>query len=316
MMDSISRRQALKRIYAAVVAAGAGTFISFGDLLAADAAGGDTKPDVIWLHGSSCSGCSVSFLNIEYVPVVDILTRFTNLVFHPDISLATGSQVTEIQERLLNSGRPYVFVLEGAIPVDMPHACLMGNRPIADWVQRLAARASVCIAAGTCAASGGVPKMKGTVTGNQTLREFLRLKGIDKPVVNLPSCPMKPEHFVYTVLHLAHKGALPELDGRGRPRRYFSHTVHERCIYYADFQENRFAEFIGDQGCLLKLGCQGPVTKNDCLILGHNGNTNSCIRAGHPCIGCASEHFPRQIMMHVYTDKRWIKGRLTDWPKG
>ena len=44
--------------------------------------------------GTSCSGCSTSFLNVEGVPLVDILTEYTNVIFHPDISLATGHQVT------------------------------------------------------------------------------------------------------------------------------------------------------------------------------------------------------------------------------
>ena len=43
------------------------------------------------------------------------------------------------------------------------------------------------------------------------------------------------------------------------------------------------------------------------MITGHNGNTNTCIRAGHPCIGCASEQFPRQIMLHTFDEKKVIK---------
>jgi len=30
-------------------------------------------------------------------------------------------------------------------------------------------------------------------------------------------------------------------------------------------------------------------------------------------VGCASEHFPRQIMMHSYGENRWIRGKLMDW---
>ena len=303
----ISRREALKKIYRAIVAAGAAGFVSYRDLLAAVSKTPDQRPTVVWLHGTSCTGCSCSFLDIDYVPVVDILTKFTNLAFHPDVSLATGSQVTEILNRLLATEQEYVFVLEGGIPVDMPHACVMGGRPMTEWVETLASHAGACIAAGTCAALGGIPKMHGTVTGSMTLDEFLVHKGIDKPLVNLPNCPMKPEHFVYTVLHLVQTGKLPDLDESKRPLRFFSFTNHDRCILYADFQEKRFATRIGEPGCLLKLGCQGPVTKNDCLLTGHNGNTNSCIRAGHPCIGCASEEFPRQIMLHAYDDKRAIK---------
>lgn len=303
----ISRREALRRIYRAILATGAASFLSYRDLLAAASQAPDQRPTLVWLHGSSCSGCSVSFLDIDYVPVPDILTRFINLAFHPDLSLATGHQVTEVLERLLKSGQPYLFVLEGAIPVELPHACLMGERPITEWVEALAGQAQACIAAGTCAALGGVPKMRGTLTGCLTLDEFLALKGLERPVVNLPNCPMKPEHLVYTLLHWVKLGRPPELDLQGRPLRFFAHTNHERCHLYADFQEKHFATRVGEPGCLLKLGCQGPVTRNDCLITGHNGNTNSCIRAGHPCVGCASEHFPRQILFHAFDDERVIK---------
>jgi hydrogenase small subunit len=303
----INRREALKQIYRAIVTAGAASFISYRDLLAAVSQTPDQRPTVVWLHGTSCTGCSCSFLDIDYVSVVDILTKFTNMAFHPDVSLATGSQVTDILERLLASDQGYIFVLEGGIPVGMPHACVMGGRPMTEWVEQLASGATACIAAGTCAALGGIPKMHGTITGSMTLDEFLVHKGIDKPIVSLPGCPMKPEHFVYTVLHYVQQGRLPELDESNRPLRFFSYTNHERCNLYADFQEKRFATRIGEPGCLLKLGCQGPVTKNDCLVTGHNSNTNNCIRAGHPCIGCASEQFPRQIMLHAFDDKRVIK---------
>jgi hydrogenase small subunit len=313
MSEALTRRQALKRIFKAIAATGASRFISFNDVLAAETTPDDDKVNVIWLHGASCSGCSISFLNIEYVRVIDILTKFTNLLFHPDISLASGAQVQHIHEQLPRSGRPYILIVEGGIPAGMPHACVMMDKPIGEWVAQLAARAAGCIAAGTCAALGGVPKMKGTLTGSQTLSEFLRSRHLATPVVNLPGCPMKPEHLVYTVLHYAKQATLPACDGSLRPVQFFAHTVHERCSYYADFQEKRFAEFIGDRGCLLKLGCQGPVTRNDCPSRGHNGNTNTCIRAGHPCIGCASEHFPRQIMLHRYNDDRPILGKHLKW---
>lgn len=308
-MDLLTRRQALKRIYAAIVAAGASSFVSFEDLLAADASTADQRLNVVWLHASSCSGCTCNFLNIEQVPVLDILTKFTNLVFNPDVSLATGHQVEALLRKVAVSGQPYVLIVEGSIPVGMPHACLLADEPIGEWVKRLAAPATACIAAGTCAVFGGVTTMRGMdAVGATTLDAFLAREGISKPVVSLPGCPMKPEHLVHTVLHYAMRGTFPPLDPEHRPMRFFGHTIHERCIYYADFQENHFARHIGDPGCLLKLGCQGVVTRNDCLINGHNNNTNSCIRAGHPCIGCASEHFPRQIMFHLHGDKRVPQG--------
>ena len=311
MFDTpMTRRQALRQIYRAIVATGAAQFLSFEQLLAADRSSESERLNLIWLHGTSCSGCSCAFLDVEDVPVLDILTKFTNVIFHPDLSAATGHQVPDLIERLAGSNERYVFAFEGGIPVAMPHACMVADKPITHWVEQLAANADACIAAGTCSAHGGVPAMQGTVTGSHTLKGFLDRQGIDKPVINLPNCPMKPEHFVYTALHYATTGTPPELDSAARPKKFFGNTLHERCVYYADFQEKRYARFIGDEGCLLKLGCQGPVTHSDCLEYGHNSNTNNCIRAGHPCIGCAGEHFPRQIMLHAYNDKRPIRRRF------
>jgi len=42
---------------------------------------------------------------------------------------------------------------------------------------------------------------------------------------------------------------------------------------------------------LFKLGCQGPLTHADCNLRLWNGGTNTCIRAGAPCVGCAAESF-------------------------
>lgn len=302
---NLSRREFLQRLWQVIVAAGAAQFFSFEELLAAPNAA--ARPKVLWLHGTSCSGCSTAFLDIEQVSVVEILTQLVDLQFHPDVSLATGEVAMRVLNQMADQEDGFIFVLEGGIPVGMPHACVMGERPMTEWVERLARRAGVLIAAGTCAALGGIPSMNGTVTGSMTLQQFLRHKGINKPLVALPNCPMKPEHFVYVLLHQLKLGKLPELDELARPNKFFSHTIHERCIYYADFQERRYAEHVGDDGCLLKLGCQGPVTRNDCMRFGHNNNTNTCIRAGHPCVGCAGERFPRQIMLHAYGDRRAIQ---------
>lgn len=307
MLMDITRREALKKLYKVVIAVGASSFFSFEDLMAYE--NNDMlKPNIIWLHGSSCSGCSTSFLNIESVSLTDILTKFTNIIYHPDISSATGHQVldilTKVTQKLNNN---YIFVLEGSIPIGLPHACMMGDKPMMEWVDMLARNATAVVGAGTCASFGGVTKMDSMMTGAVSIGEFIKKYNINKPLINLPNCPMKPEHLIYAVLYYAKLKTLPKLDNHNRPMEFYSKTIHERCILYADFQEKTYARFIGDRGCLFKLGCQGPVTKNDCIVNGHNNNTNVCIKAGHPCIGCASEHFPRQIMFHKYEDKRAIK---------
>jgi len=312
-MTNMSRRVFLKKIYHAMVVCGAAQFISFSELLKAADKKDDNKPYIIWLHGTSCSGCSTSFLDLEGIPVVDIITKFSRIMFHPDLSLATGNTVIEMMNHISASNIPYILVVEGGIPVELPHACLIGDKPFKYWVSKLASGASACVGAGTCATLGGIPAMHGTDTGSVTLQAYLESQQIKSPVINIPSCPMRPEHLAYTLLHIVYQGTPPKLDKKNRPIKFFGSTVHERCVYYADYQEDRFATRIGESGCLLKLGCQGPVTRNDCLINGHNGNTNTCIRAGHPCIGCASEHFPRRIMLHSYNDKRAMTNKKYQW---
>ena len=316
MTITLDRRKFLQRIYQVVIAAGAAPLISFDELLAAEAnpaAAGWSRPNLVWLQGASCSGCSTSLLNVEQITILDFLTYFTRLVYHPDLSSASGDQVPQILNKLAASGKPYILVMEGAIPVGMPHACMLAHKPISEWAALLAAKASLCIAAGTCAVSGGVATMAGTLTGAKSLDDFLKQRAIKTPSVNLPSCPMHPDHLVYTLLYFIKTKRLPELDDARRPRRFFSHSVHERCPRYAAFQARDFAQRIGEEGCLMELGCQGPVTYNDCIALGYNGNTNNCIRAGHPCIGCASELFPRPLLYHTHAEAKAMAGVM---PKG
>lgn len=291
-----------------VVAAGAAPLLSFEELLAAEGGGlektGWSRPNLVWLQGASCSGCTLSFLNIEQITILDFLTYFTRVLLQPNLSLASGEQVPEILRTAAASDEPYIFVMEGAIPVALPHACMLADRPLIEWVGELAENAAVTIAAGTCAASGGVPQMEGTLTGAESLGDFLKGKNIKTPLINLPACPLHPEHLVYTLLYYGRHGRLPELDGARRPQRFFSHLVHEGCPRYAAFQALDFARHLGEDGCLLELGCQGPVTYNACHTTGYNGNTNNCIRAGYPCIGCAGELFPRPVLYHSHNDPR------------
>lgn len=295
----ISRREALKKIYSVVVAVGASSFLSFDDLLAMEK-GDFKKPNLVWLHASACSGCSTSFLNVEDVPVLDIITKYTNLVFHPDISSATGHTVDSVLEDVEKLKDPVILIMEGSIPTDMPHACMMCEKPMTYWAEKLGKKATAAVSVGTCASFGGITAMKGMVTGSKPLGKFFTSNGIKTPVINIPGCPVKPEHLLYCLFYYLKQGALPELDSKSRPTKFFGQTIHERCIYHDAFMKKKFAKKIGDEGCLFKIGCQGVVTKNDCLITGYNDNENVCIRAGHPCIGCASEKFPKKTMLKPY----------------
>lgn len=304
----MNRREALQKIYKVIVAVGASSFFTFDDLLAIDKKNSQfDKPNIIWLQGASCSGCTLSMTNIEDISFVDFILKFVNIIYHPNISLINDAEIPSLlksaQKKLDNN---YLLVVEGSIPTQLPHACLLADTPFVEWITQMSKHSRACISVGTCASFGGITNMKGTFTGATPLRNVLKAQNINKPVINLPNCPIKPEHFIYTILFYIKFKKFPPLDSQARPKMFFSKTVHESCTHYYEFKEEIFATKIGEKGCLLELGCQGPVTKSDCMVTGHNGNTNNCIKAGHPCIGCASEHFPRQIMFRSYHDERII----------
>jgi hydrogenase small subunit len=55
-MAILTRRDALKQMLKVIAAVGAANFFTLEDLMAIEK-GKMIKPNIIWLHGSSCSGC-------------------------------------------------------------------------------------------------------------------------------------------------------------------------------------------------------------------------------------------------------------------
>ena len=134
------------------------------------------------------------------------------------------------------------------------------------WIDRLAPRAAVVMALGTCAAYGGVPAMRNNPTGAMGLRDhlghgFVSRRG--RPLINLPGCPVQPDAITETLQRIALEiaGVSPptELDDQGRPLWLFEQTAHETCDRAGLAEHGRFAETLADHGtCLAKVGCAGP----------------------------------------------------------
>ena len=271
---------------AAALGLTAGAIPAFAEGLQKIASG---RAPVLWLQGQSCSGCSVSLLDSQPVGVDELITRYISLGFHQTLSAATGSQAVEVVDSMIKAGG-YVLVVEGAVPAGMPKACNFGEELFESQLLRAARQAKAVIALGSCAVSGGVPGAENNPTGAISVVEFLKSRGLTVPVISIPGCPAHPDWFVGTVVHILQFG-IPPLDTRGRPLAYFSKLIHDECPRFSDYERERFAKAFGEPGCLFKLGCQGPITKADCNERLWNGGTNSCIKAGAPCIGCASEGF-------------------------
>ncbi len=257
---------------------------------------------VLWLQGQSCSGCSVSTLNAESLSPVALLTQYICLQFHQTLSSATGQMALDTVNKAIDQ-KGYLLVVEGAVPAKMPRACTIGDEPFAEQLTRAARNAKAIVAVGTCASFGGIPAAENNPTGAVSVPAFLTSKGVNVPTIRIPGCPLNPDWLVGTLVHVL-KFGLPQLDALGRPKLYFSRILHDQCPRFADYERERFAQAFGEEGCLFKLGCLGPITRTDCNLRHFNGGTNSCIRAGAPCIGCGGEEFATKANVPFFTRDR------------
>lgn len=247
------------------------------------------RAPTLWLQGQCCSGCSVSLLDSEPLGADSLLTRDIALAFHQTLSGATGHQAVETVNRAIAAGG-LVLVVEGTVPIGMPHACFFGEEAFVDQLTRAAKAAKAVVAVGACAVSGGIPAAEGNATGALPVPDFLKKAGITVPCISIPGCPAHPDWIVGTLTHVLSFG-IPPLDELGRPKVFFGKLVHDQCPRFADYERENFAQKFGDDGCLFRLGCAGPITKADCNLRLWNGGTSSCIKSGAPCVGCASEQF-------------------------
>jgi hydrogenase small subunit len=296
-MTTIARRDLLKAAaqLAAMWGLGGAMIPRVAQAIEALATG---EQPVLWLQAQSCSGCSVSLLNSDHPDVFDLLLQKIALRFNGTLCTATGAVAVDVIERTITEGG-YWLVVEGALPVGMPEACVLAQQPMTTWVARAATNAKAIVALGTCSAFGGIPAAENNPTGAVNLGTFLKQQNIDKPLIKIPGCPAHPDWLVGTLVHLT-KFGIPKLDEQLRPTAFFSRVLHDRCPRFADYERENFAKAFGDDGCLFLLGCLGPTTRADCNLRLWNGGTSACILAGAPCVGCASPNFAAKANFAFY----------------
>jgi len=264
------------------------------------------KYPVIWLQGAGSTGCSVSVLNAVSPRIQNLLLdelvpgHQLNMIFDATIMAGQGEPVIDVlKDAEKNRKGGYILVVEGAIPTAEGGAYgSIGEKDgkhltIEQSVTDLGKNAMLVIALGTCAAFGGIPAAKPNPTLCKGVKTIFNEKGIETPVVNLPGCPLHPEWFTGTVSVILFSGVdALELDQLGRPRLFYGQLIHENCPRRADFDKGKFAEKLGDPGCLYKLGCKGHYTYADCPLRQWNNGVNWCVKAGSPCLACVEPEFP------------------------
>jgi len=218
-----------------------------------------------------------------------------SLVFHSTVSAAQGNDATEVINRV-GQGRDFLLVMEGAIPYAMPEACMIGGKPLTKFLEPLTTNAATIVAAGTCAAFGGIPAAEGNPTGAIGMQDYMtKLKiPVESRLVNCPGCPTHPSCLVGTMAYVATKGYPAVIPKLLTPELFYKHSVHDECPRFHFWEKNVFANKFGEEGCLFKLGCLGPISHTTCPRHQWNGGVNWCVRACAPCLGCTSEHFSKR----------------------
>ncbi len=283
---------------------------------------------VLWLtSGLGCDGDSVAMTSATSPSLEDLLQGALPgmprlAIYNPLLAYESGEEFMQVF-RTAAAGRldPFVLVLEGSVPNEQINgdgywAALGVDPETGDpiptntWIDRLAPRAAVVLALGTCAAYGGIPAMRGNPTGAMGLRDYLGPGWVSRrglPIVNLPGCPVQPDNITETLLHLALHiaGVQPmiELDDQGRPEWLFGRTVQESCTRAGFAEQGEFARTPADtRGCLVKLGCKGPVVKCNVPIRGWTGGVGGCPNVGGICMACTMPGFPDRFMPFMEPD--------------
>lgn len=264
-------------------------------------------PPVFWIQGQSCGGCTLSFLNCLQPESAQLLSSIIGMRYHRLLMQDKGKTPLEHLLRLSETLRGrFILVVEGAVPVAAEgRYCRCGLFPggtVSDVVRTLGAHAAVVMAAGTCAAFGGIPAAAGQVTGASGAGEVLKKAEIATPVVNVPGCPAHPDWIAGTLtllLDLLDKQSFENedplinlLDGHRRPLLFYGRNLHEHCPRLSDNTAGKLsAAFPAAEGCLRRLGCKGPRVACDAFERLWNGRVNWCVNAAL-CTGCTEPSFP------------------------
>src|SRR6201991_1096532 len=281
---------------------------------------------VLWINaGLSCDGDSVALTAATQPSIEEIalgaLPGLPKIAVHwPLIDFECGPTggADDLLEWFFKAERgelePFVLVVEGSIPNETikqeGYWSGFGNNPetgqpmtTSEWLDRLADKAVVIVAAGTCATYGGIHAMAGNPTGAMGVldylgKDFTTAAGI--PIVCVPGCPVQPDNMSETLLYLLYQASgqapMSPLDEEHRPTWLFSQTVHEGCDRAGYYEQGDFALEYGSPKCIVKVGCWGPVVKCNVAKRGWMGGIGGCPNVGGICIGCTMPGFPDKFM--------------------
>ncbi|PKO06454.1 MAG: Ni/Fe hydrogenase [Chloroflexi bacterium HGW-Chloroflexi-3] len=240
----------------------------------------------------ACAGCSEAFLRSPSPTAAELVLDVLSVDYHETIMAPSGFQAEKSKEDAIAAGG-YVLVVEGSISTaGVGEYCCVAGKSSRYILEEAAKNAVAVIAIGNCATFGGVPAANPNPTRAVGVWDIVK----DKPVVNIPGCPINPANLTATVVHFLTYGSLPAMDQLNRPLFAFGRRIHDNCERRGHFDAGEFVLEWGDDGhragwCLYKMGCKGPTSYHNCPTIRFNDGVNWPIGAGHPCIGCSEPGF-------------------------
>jgi hydrogenase small subunit len=252
------------------------------------------RPPVVWFHFQECTCCSESFIRSSHPIVADVILDMISLDYTETLQAAAGHQAEKcLHDTMEKYNGQYIMLVEGSVPTkDDGIYCTIAGRTALDIVKEAAEGAQAIIAWGSCASNGCIQGAKPNPTGATPVHEIIS----GKPIIKVPGCPPIAEVMAGVVVHILSFGRLPQLDGIGRPKAFYSKRVHDSCYRRPFYDAGLFVETFDDENakkgyCLYKVGCRGPVTYNSCGIIRWNNGVSYPIQSGHGCIGCSEANF-------------------------
>ncbi len=250
----------------------------------------DDKINLIWLEATGCSGNIISLMNGENPGLGFFIKDMVTLKYSNSLMAAEGELAYD--QFLETLSTEFILVVEGAIAEkDNGFYNIIARHQgrlitALEAVKAAGEKAKYVLAVGTCASYGGISASRPNPSGSLSVDKVL-----DREVIRIPGCPGHPDWITGTIAHILFFGK-PELDSENRPIIFYGISIHDRCSRRSYFDKGLFAKKLGDEECMFKLGCRGPVTKTDCPTRQWNGYVSWPIEDNTPCIGCAQERFP------------------------
>ena len=295
----VTRRQFLK--FCGVMAVALNLPPSAAGMIAKALASAPRLP-VVWLEFQGCTGDTESFLRAYQRPdaavpattdagLTGLILDVLSVDYHETLMVPAGAGAEKSRSDTIKKfAGQYICVVEGAIPTGMNgYFCTIGGRTALSIAQEVCSQALLTVAFGTCAWEGGLAAALPNPTGAKGVKDAL--PGLAN-LVNIPGCPGNVVNLVATIVFYLTNHALPALDTKRRPKFAYGQSVHDRCPRRGRDK----AATYGDQthrsaGCLMSMGCRGPVTYSNCPTVKFNGGTCWAVEAGHGCVGCTGERF-------------------------